>query len=81
MKFCVNCANFVLQDKLEHRPDLGLCSRVDGKRDPVTGAWEDGRQFQWAKIVRTHLAPPGASYCGSEGKYWVAKEEDGHVGF
>jgi hypothetical protein len=81
MKFCVNCANFVLQDKLEHRPDLGLCSRVDGKRDPVTGAWEDGRQFQWAKVVRSSYATPGESFCGSEGKYWVAKEEDGHVGF
>lgn len=82
MKFCVNCANFVLQDKLEHRPDLGLCSRVDGKRDPVTGAWEDGRQFQWAKVVRSSYAPScGPAYCGPEGKYWVAKEEDGHVGF
>ena len=76
MKFCVNCANFVLQDKLEHRPDLGLCSRVDGKRDPVTGAWEDGRQFQWAKVVRSSYATPGESFCGSEGKYWVEKSTD-----
>ena len=79
MKFCVDCANFVLTDKLEHRPDLGQCSRVDGSRDPVTGFWEDGRKFQWAKVVRSPYAPPGVSYCGSEGKYWVAKE-DGNVG-
>jgi hypothetical protein len=79
MKFCVNCANFVLQDKLEHRPDLGLCSRVDNDRDPVTGEHEDGRRWQWAKVVRTRLAPAGQTYCGSEGKYWVAKE-DGNVG-
>jgi hypothetical protein len=79
MKFCVNCANFVLQDKLEHRPDLGLCSRVDNARDPVTGEQEGGRRWQWAKVVRTRLAPAGQVYCGSEGKYWVAKE-DGNVG-
>jgi hypothetical protein len=79
MKFCVNCANFVLQDKLEHRPDLGLCSRVDNARDPVTGEYEDGRRWQWAKVVRTSLAPAGQVYCGQEGKYWVAKE-DGNVG-
>jgi len=79
MKFCVDCANFVLTDKLEHRPDLGQCSRVDNKRDPVSGAWEDGNRFQWARVVRSPYAPPGASYCGSEGKFWVAKEEDGNV--
>lgn len=78
MKFCVDCANFVLTDKLERRPDLGQCSRVDGKRDLVTGLWEDGRKYQWARIVRTHFGPAGSSYCGPEGEYWVAKE-DGNV--
>jgi len=78
MKFCINCANFVLQDGLEHKPELGLCSRIEGSKDPVTGKWEDGRRWQWAKVVRTSYAPAGASYCGYEGKYWVAKE-DGNV--
>jgi hypothetical protein len=82
MKFCVNCANFALQDKLEHRPDLGMCTRIEGSKDPVTGIWEDGRRWQWAKVVRSPYAPSdGPAYCGPQGKYWVAKEEDGHVGF
>lgn len=76
MKFCVNCANFVLQDKLDHRPDLGLCTRVDNERDPVTGGFDDGRRWQYAKVCRTSLNP---SYCGSVGKYWVEKE-GGNVG-
>jgi len=74
MKFCVNCANFALQDKLEHRPDLGMCTRIEGSKDPVTGLWEDGRRWQWAKVARTHLAPSGTSYCGPEGRYFVEKE-------
>lgn len=78
MKFCVNCANFRLSDKLEHRPDLGQCTRIEGSRDPVTGLWEDGRRWQWAKVVRSSFGPPGGSYCGPDGKYWVAKE-DGNV--
>lgn len=72
MKFCINCANFVMQDKLQNRPELGLCSRVDNARDPVTGEHENGNKWQWAKIVRQHSLN---SYCGPEGKYWVAKED------
>ena len=75
MKFCINCANFVMQDKLQNRPDLGMCSRVDNARDPVTGEYENGNKWQWAKIVRQHSLN---SYCGPEGKYWVEKE-DGNV--
>lgn len=71
MKFCVNCANFKLSDKLENRPDLGVCTRVDAARDPVTGDWEDGRRWQWAKVVRGGFSNDS---CGPGGKYWVAKE-------
>lgn len=74
MKFCINCANFKLADKLEHRPDLGLCTRVDNARDPVTGAWEGERRWQWAKVVRTVDGPSDGSFCGPEGRYWVEKE-------
>lgn len=71
MKFCINCANFVLQDKLQNRPDLGMCSRVDNDRDPVTGEYENGNKWQWAKLVRSHALH---SHCGPEAKYWVEKE-------
>ena len=75
MNFCINCANFVLHDNLPNRKDLGMCSRYDNNRDPVTGEWDSGNKWQFAKVVRSSLAN---DYCGQEGKYYVAKE-DGNV--
>ena len=76
MKFCINCANFVLQDKLEHRPDLGLCSRVERARSPVTGAPEGETRWQYASVVRR--ASDG-DWCGPRGVYFVEKEGASHV--
>lgn len=72
MKFCINCANFALQEKLPNSPELGMCTRVDNARDPVTGQYENGgNKWQWAKVVRQNSLN---SYCGPEAKFFVEKE-------